>query len=157
MRFRLTVLALILVIAEQGAHSCSLLASGYFYQVTHLRGKVVGFGSYWPGLGHHSYPRWVRHSFTKAGVTLRLFQYAESRRDWNDPVATVRTDKRGRFDFGQIPRGHHTLAVDWPSDLATTFDVEITYLSTETPSVLIDASGVDPDCSGGQEFIVNRK
>ena len=45
------------------------------------------------------------------------------------------------------------MAVDWPAAYSDFFDVEIKKLSTETSSVTIDVSPVDPDCTGGHEFI----
>jgi hypothetical protein len=68
-------------------------------------------------------------------------------------VKTVRTDTNGEFDFGVLQEGHYTLVIDWPSEYADWFDVEIKNLPRRTSSVKIDVSPVYPDCTGGHEFI----
>jgi hypothetical protein len=113
----------------------------------------------WPMLGHKSYPRWLRHSVARENVRLRLHQYRwPIRTDSQRPlVKTVTTHEDGTFDFGVVPEGHYTLLVDWPVESGESFDVEIRKLPAETSSVKIDVSPVDPDCSGGHEFIVYSK
>lgn len=69
------------------------------------------------------------------------------------PIATVRTDEHGRFDFGNLQEGHYTLVIDWAAEYSDQFDVEIKKLPAETSSVKIDVSPVVPDCIGGHEFI----
>ena len=145
-----------LLIQAQQAFSCSF-AIGYFYQVTRLRGTVVGTGNYWPLPGYRSYPRWIRQRVRRGNADLRLYDYRwpGSVRD-RQPIATVRTDNRGRFDFGTLQEGHYTLVIDWAaehSEHSDHFDVEIKKLRAETSSVEIDVSPVDPDCTGGHEFI----
>jgi hypothetical protein len=145
------------VFQAQQVLSCEL-ATGYFHQVTRLRGTVVGMGNYWPLLGYRSYPRWLRHRTLRGNVDLRLYDYRwprsirESR-----PVAVTRADENGRFDFGVLREGHYALVIDWPTEYANPFDVEIKRLPAETSSVTIDVSPVDPDCSGGHEFISYSK
>jgi len=68
-------------------------------------------------------------------------------------VKTVETDKNGVFDFGPLKIGYYTLTIDDQD----AFDVEVKNLPQVTESVLIDASPVYPDCSGGHEFIVKTK
>lgn len=67
------------------------------------------------------------------------------------------TDKNGRFDFGSVPVGHYTLVIDWPTVDGDSFDVEVNNLAAETSSVTTDVSQVDPDCTGGHEFVVTPK
>ena len=50
-------------------------------------------------------------------------------------VKTVRTDTNGEFDFGVLQEGHYTLVIDWPSEYADWFDVEIKNLPRRTSSV----------------------
>jgi hypothetical protein len=64
----------------------------------------------------------------------------------------TRADENGRFDFGVLREGHYTLVIDWPTEYANSFNAEIKRLPAETPSVTID-----PDCSGGHEFISYSK
>ena len=147
------LLAWALVFQAQQALPCSF-ATGYFHQVTRLRGTVVGMGNYWQLLGYHSYPRWLRQRTVRGSVNLRLYDYRWPRsiRE-SQPVAVTRADENGRFDFGALREGHYTLVIDWPTEYANFFDVEIKKLPAETSSVTMDVSPVDPDCSGGHEFI----
>lgn len=147
-----------LMFGAQEAISCSLLR-GDFYQVTGLRGRVVGMTNYWPLLGYRSYPSWLRHRVARDNVKLRLYKYGWPMSEHSETplVETVTTDKNGRFDFGSIPIGHYTLVIDWPAIDGDLFDVEITNGVGETSSVTIDVSQVDPDCMGGHEFIVDPK
>jgi hypothetical protein len=121
---------------------------GYFYQVTALKGRVVG--STWHGL-----PRWLRQSFPLKHVKLALYEYRWPRVGWDDGslVKTVETDDRGNFEFGPLKMGHYTLKVD---DVDS-FDVERTDLPRQTGNITIDVSPVYPDCTGGHEFIVSSK
>jgi transposase len=75
----------------------------------------------------------------------------------NQLQCDARTDERGGFDFGALREGHYTLVIDWPAEYSNLFDVEIKKLPTETSSVEIDVSPVDPDCTGGHEFISHSK
>ena len=90
----------------------------------------------------------------RASVNLRLYKYRHPSgiRDV-PPFATVKTDKNGRFDFGALPEGHYTLAVDWPVEYGGMFDIEVKPLSAATSSVKVDISPVNPACRGGHEII----
>ena len=140
------VFAAVLALSVYPAHSCSW-AVRYFHQVTCLRGTVVGMS--------HGWPRWLQQHISRDNVKLRLYQYRWPVRDRSEMpfVKSVTTDEHGRFDFGDLSKGHYTLVIDWPSDYAASFDVEITSLSKPTVSVKIDVSPVSPDCTGGHEFI----
>jgi Prealbumin-like fold domain len=151
------VLAGALVVQAADASACSL-RQGYFYQVTQLLGTVVGRNNYWALLEYRSYPRWLRQRTVRGKVDLRLYEY----RSWrtlreSHPIATVRTDENGKFNFGALPTGHYTLVIDWPDEYGEIFDVEIKSLPVETTSITIDVSPVDPDCTGGHEFIVRSR
>ena len=148
----------VLMLGAQEAISCSLL-HGYFYQVTQLRGRIVGMTNYWPLLGYRSYPSWLQHRVARDHVKLRLYKYGWPIRDRSETplVETLTTDKNGRFDFGSVPVGHYTLVIDWPNVDGDSFDVEVNNLAAETSSVTIDVSQVDPDCTGGHEFMVDPK
>jgi hypothetical protein len=142
-----TVLAPLLLLSVSQVHACSW-AVGFFYQVTALKGQVVG-------TTYHGLPRWLRQSFTKKHAKLVLYEYRWPRAQNNMPpiVKTLETDGKGVFDFGPLRTGHYTLAIDgedW-------FDVEIKELSQVTESVTIDVSPNSPDCTGGHEFNVKTR
>lgn len=149
------VIASALLFLPQEVFPCSLL-HGYFYQVTRLRGRVVGMTNYWPLLGYGSYPSWLRHRIARDNVKLRLYEYRWPIHDRTETpfIKAVTTDKNGKFDFGNVPAGHYTLVIDWPVADGNSFDVEIKNSTAETSSVTIDVSPVDPDCRGGHEFSV---
>ena|SRR5271155_4848335 len=141
------VLAASLLLAVLQARACHW-AVGYFYQVTALKGQVVG-------TTYHGLPRWLRQSFAKKHAKLVLFEYRwpTSRNNMPPIVKTVETDGEGMFDFGLLRTGHYTLAIDdedW-------FDVEIKEPPQVTESVTIDVSPAYPDCTGGHEFIVRTR
>ena len=120
------------------------LAPGYFYQITALKGRVVGTH------GYHTYAsRWFRQRFARKHANLALYKYSQPS-DETSLVKTVETDDHGSFDFGPLALGHYTLRID-ESDL---FDVEIKELPRKTESVTIDVSPINPDCKGGHEFNV---
>jgi hypothetical protein len=131
------------------------VARGYFYQVTQLRGKVVG-----AKLGPIQYAGWLRRSFIRADAQLTLDSYRFPIKDRGDLflVKKAVADREGNFDFGSWNQGHYTLVVDdarWGQ--SDWFDVEITKVPRETESVIVDISPNFPDCKGGHEFIVNSK
>jgi hypothetical protein len=106
------VIAISLVLGVPRAPACTW-AIGYFYQVTSLRGVIVG--SNLPFL--HSIRR-LRQSFVREHVKLTLYDYLWPRTvsDWV-PVKSVNTDTDGKFDFGAIKPGHYMLRIDeekWP-------------------------------------------
>jgi hypothetical protein len=135
-----------LLLAVLQARACEW-AVGYFYQVTALKGQVVG-------TTYHGLPRWLRQSFAKKHAKLVLYEYRWPRAQNNMPIIrTVESDGHGMFDFGPLRAGHYTLAVDDEDS----FDVEIKEQPQATESVTIDVSPVYPDCTGGHEFIVRTK
>lgn len=140
--------ALLLLILVSPASACTF-AQGYFYQVTALKGRVVG--TTWHGL-----PRWLRQSFSRKHAKLALFEYRWPLAAWDEAlvVKTIETDGHGNFDFGPLKTGHYILRIDG-EDL---FDVEVKEdVPRVTDSVIVDVSPVFPDCTGGHEFIVKEK
>ena len=146
-RMKLTLAIISLVVLSASPVSACTLAPGYFYQITALRGRVVGTHS------HHIFaPRWLRQSFVRKHAKLALYEY---RQPWNETllVKTIETDDSGSFDFGPLKLGHYMLRID-DNDL---FVVEVKDLPRETESVTIDVSPIRPDCKGGHEFLVKMK
>ena len=141
------VLASLLLLTVLQAHACHW-AVGYFYQVTALKGQVVG-------TTYHGVPRWLRQSFAKKHAKMVLYEYRwpRARNDMPPIIKTVETDGNGMFDFGPLGTGHYTLAIDGEDS----FDVEIKELPQATESVTIDVSPVYPDCTGGHEFIIRTR
>jgi hypothetical protein len=141
------VLAALLLLAALQARACEF-AVGYFYQLTALKGQVVG-------TTYHGLPRWVRQSFAKKHAKLVLYEYRwpKARNSMPPIIKTVETDGEGMFDFGPLRTGHYRLAIDDKDS----FDVEIKELPQVTESVTIDVSPVYPDCTGGHEFIVRTR
>lgn len=141
------ILAAVFLLLEYPAHSCEW-AVGHFHQITCLRGSIVGTNRGWP--------RWVRQRVVRDNVNARLYEYRWPLHDRREMplVKAIKTDKRGGFDFGELPKGHYTLVIDWPTEYAEWFDVEIITLPKPTTSVKIDVSPVYPDCTGGHEFMV---
>jgi hypothetical protein len=143
-RVALAVASLVLLSLSQ-LRACTLV-QGYFYQVTSLKGRVVG-------THHLTYaPRWFRQSLPRKHAKLALYEYGHS---WEDAfiVKTVNSDDHGNFDFGQLEIGHYALRID-DNDV---FDVELKDLSRITASVTIDVSPIHPDCKGSHEFIVRTE
>ena len=95
---------------------------GYFYQVTNLRGTVVG--SKFPLL--HSF-RWFRRSIARPEAKLTLYNYCWPCDIWKlPPTKTVVADSDGKFDFGSLKPGHYYLrADDEKGGLSDWFDVEV--------------------------------
>lgn len=127
--------------------ACSF-GRGYFYQITALKGRVVGTEE----LHIFDSLRWLRQAFVRKHAKLTLYEYREPF-DRRLLVMTVETDDHGNFDFGPLRIGHYTLRINDGSS----FNVEIKDLPQKTRSVIIDASPVYPDCSGGHEFIIKTK
>jgi hypothetical protein len=131
------------------AHTCSW-ANGYFFQVTCLRGKVVGVAK--GNLRQMS--RWVRQKVLRDDAGLTLYEYRWPVKDLSEMrvVKSVQTDKHGVFDFGTLPDGHYRLDIKgpWGEEL---FDVQVVQLPTRTASVTPDISPVYPDCTGGHELV----
>jgi hypothetical protein len=143
------VVASLVLLFVSNIRACEFV-EGYFYQVTALRGQVVG--TTFRGL-----PRWLRQSFARKHVAVTLYEYRRPSRRTDQPlVKTVETDDEGKFDFGILKTGHYELVVGDVWSLES-FDVEVTELTRETVSVTIDASPFYPDCTGGHEFIVRTR
>ncbi len=144
---KLTLAIVSLVLLSASHLSACTLAPGYFYQITALKGRVVGTHR-----RHTFAPRWWRQSFIRKHAKLALYEY---RQPWDETllVKTVETDEHGSFDFGPLKLGHYTLRID-DNDL---FDVEVKDLPRKTESVTIDVSPINPNCKGGHEFITKVK
>ncbi|MFN7919326.1 MAG: hypothetical protein U0Q16_04470 [Bryobacteraceae bacterium] len=126
-------------------------AIGYFHQVTHLRGKIVGAA---PG-DIRGWFRWSRQMVARSDAKLSLYRYQWPRDMHGKPIKEVAAGKNGEFDFGELPVGHYSLALSLPAAGAE-FDVETIKRTVAAKSVLIDISPVLPDCSGGHEFIASN-
>ena len=144
------LIVFILTLGVSRIVACSL-ASGYFYQVTSLRGTVVGCK--FPVL--HSF-RWFRQSVMRPQARLVLYDYC-----WPcdiqsfAPVKTVFTGTDGKFDFGILKPSHYYLRIDDEKDsLSDGFEVEVKGSPNPKESETIDISPVHPDCTGGHEFTV---
>ncbi len=151
-RARWYCVLLLLIAFATNASPCSL-ARPYFYQVSQLRGRVVG-----AKLGPLQYIRWLRQSFSRSNAKLTLYEYRSPVRSWGEfpLLRTVDADRGGNFDFGDLPKGHYVLEVK-DSTLHDWFEVEVTATARPTDSVLIDISPFFPDCKGGHEFVVRTK
>jgi hypothetical protein len=94
-RVKITAIVLVpvLLLAVLQVHACSW-AEGFFYQVTALKGQVVGTT--------YGLPRWLRQSFAKKHAKLVLYEYRwpRARNDMPPIVKTLETDGKGMFDFG---------------------------------------------------------
>ena len=144
MKIALTIALLMLLLVPQ-TRACTL-AIGHFYQVSALKGRVVGTHN----LTYS--PRWFRHFFVRKHAKLALYEYRQTLDD-SSLVKTVETDNRGNFDFSPLKIGHYTLRID-DNDL---FAVEVKELPRITATVTIDVSPIHPDCKGGHEFIVRTR
>jgi len=144
------VIVLVLTLGVSRILACSW-SIDYFYQVTSLRGTVVG--SRFPIL--HSF-RWFRQSVVRPKAKLILYDYC-----WPcdvrslAPFKTVFTDDDGKFDFGAVKPSHYYLRIDDDKDsLSDWFAVEVKRTPNPKESETIDISPVSPDCTGGHEFII---
>jgi hypothetical protein len=144
------VIVFVLTLGVSRILACSW-AIGHFYQVTSLRGTVVG--SKFPVL--HSF-RWFRQSVVRPQAKLILYPYC-----WPcdvrslAPVKTPFTGADGKFDFGILMPSHYYLIIDdEKGSLSDGFEVEVKRPPNQKESETIDISPVHPDCTGGHEFIV---
>lgn len=132
------------------ANACSL-ATGYFHQVTCLKGRVVGVS-----LGPIQ-SRWLRRMFTVSGAELEVYEYSSGKRiEDRKPLARVVTNRKGEFEFASLKEGHYTLHIKG-NNLEDWFDVEITNKVPVTRQIIIDVSPILPDCTGGHEMEVQAK
>ncbi len=143
-----TLVALITLI--RAAYPCSL-AIGYFYQVTRLRGTVVGVNN---GDLRHPF-RWARQRAIRPNVKLTLYEYRwpVKATDERTIIKVVKTDGNGGFDFATLPTGHYTLDINDPWGGRSMFDVEIVSLPKPVDFEIIDISPVYPNCKGGHESV----
>jgi hypothetical protein len=151
-QIKLLIIASLSLATISPADSCSLIL-GYFYQVTALKGQVVGSQNFIL----QSIPR-LRQSLGRNHAELTLYEYSQTKSHASPPpLKTITADSHGNFDFGPIPPGHYTLAIYEPAwNNSDYFDVEIKSLPTATASILIDISPIHPDCTGGHQFMVNK-
>ena len=150
---RAMALFLIATVFGCAAYPCSL-APGYFHQVTAIRGRVVG---------HERQvfsPRWFRQLFSVGGASLTLYEYRSpiTRPEDLKRVATIAANSKGEFDFGAVPKGHYSLDinVNGTDSMGGWFDVEVTDAVAPTQSILLDVTGLSPDCTGGHEFMERK-
>ena len=141
----------VLSILSGNAKACEL-ARGYFYQVTSLKGRIVG-----RSLGPVQF-RWLRRMFSVSGAELTLYDYNQPFNWDHKPPAIARTQTTpaGEFEFGDIKEGHYRLEIHGESRHSL-FDVEITNQVSKTKSILIDVSPIHPDCTGGHQFEVEAE
>jgi hypothetical protein len=133
--------------------ACDLLEDN-FHQITRLSGSVVGVAKSDPRHNVKS----IRQSVPVKKAKLELFSYSTTQtKIWErKPLFTKFSDDKGIFDFGQIPDGRYTLLIstEWNDD---EYAVEITQKVHKSDLIKIDISPVNPDCTGGHEFLINQK
>lgn len=142
---------ILLLFIPKIALPCDLI-HGYFYQVTSLRGTVVGVDRNDPR--HMS--EWFRHRTKRRHLSMKLMPYglsAEQERK-NSPIKIVESNPSGNFDFGPLHTGHYELLIDtgWEDWGTDRYDVEVVSGPKPNKSVLIDVSPINPDCTGGHQF-----
>ena len=136
-----TVLTILLffAICSSVGFACSLLE--FVHEVTAIRGQVVG-----------------RDLGPAKGADLTLYDYqAMAHLEDLKPVAKVKSDDSGRFDFGSIAQGHYIFGIVTKGLGEDQFEVKVTRKAKPTESILVDVSHVMADCSGGHKFIVKVK
>ena len=150
---KLLLIATLCLATISPAHSCELIP-GYFYQVTALKGQVVGSQNF-----IIQSIAWLRQSLGRNHAELTLYEYSQTKSLATRPkLKIVTADFNGNFDFGPVPPAHYTLTIHEPTwDNSTSFAVEIKPLATATASVLIDISPIHPDCTGGHQIIVKTE
>ena len=149
---RLAIFALI--VFSQSAFACKW-AAGYFYQLTDLRGRIVGVNN-----GDLRHPvRWLRQRVAQGNVRLTLYDYRWPVKDLGElqKVKAVVSDQDGNFAFGKMPGGHYVLVIEAPWGGQDWYDVEFARSAKETVSITIDISPNYPDCTGGHELIIATK
>jgi hypothetical protein len=103
--------------------------------------------------------RWLRQRVSVTDATLTLHEYrAPVKLEELKKIAAVKTDGKGSFDFGSIPKGHYSLSIQVKDSdrMGGWFDVEVTDEVKATRSITIDVSPINPDCTGGHEFIETK-
>jgi hypothetical protein len=144
----ITILAIVFCFATTG-DACSLIP-GYFHQVTHLKGRVVG-----KSLGHIQF-RWLRRMYKVSGAELEIYEYASPWRKDAKPLARTVANSAGEFEFGTLKEGHYALFIKG-GGMQDLFDVEITNKVPVTKLVTIDISPFFPDCKGGHEIEIQAE
>jgi hypothetical protein len=113
-------------------------APGYFYQVTQLRGIVVGAEeSSFLGI------RWHGRPTARKQATLSLYEYRWPIKARSDMplIKQTHTDAEGHFEFGLLQPGHYTLVIDEKNgNWSDWFDVEIVKQPKETDRVTINVT-----------------
>jgi hypothetical protein len=94
---RATILAFLLLLAALQAHACEWTV-GYLYQVTALKGQVVG-------TTYHGLPRWLRQSFAKKHAKLVLYGYRWLRAENNAPPIIKVVEPTARECLISAPSG----------------------------------------------------
>jgi hypothetical protein len=136
----------LLFLAVPPGRTCEF-STDYFYQITALKGRVVGLNSRFYA------PRWSRQAFARRNTKLALYKYSWPPVRNSMPIRTVETDVNGKFDFGPVNAGHYTLII---GD-ADSFNVEVKDNPKRTATITIDVSPVSPDCTGGHELLVKTE
>ncbi|MGC2697969.1 MAG: hypothetical protein WA738_19455 [Candidatus Angelobacter sp.] len=139
----ITILAIVFCFAITG-DACSLI-HGYFHQVTHLKGRVVG-----KSFGPIQF-RWLRRMYNVSGAELEVYEYASPRHKDAKPLARAVANSAGEFEFGTLKEGHYSLFIKG-GGMQDSFDIEITNKVPRTKEVTLDISPIFSDCTGGHEF-----
>jgi len=150
---RIIAIVMFVVLISSLGGACSWVV-GHFHQVTAIRGRVVG-----RNLGPLQF-RWLRQSFSVSEATLTLYEYRPlAKVEDRKKIAVIKTDSHGNFDFGAVPKGHYSLDIGVKDSdrMGGWFDVEVTDTVKPTNNIVIDVSPIAPDCTGGHEFIENKK
>jgi hypothetical protein len=73
-------------------------------------------------------------------------------------IATITADAHGNFDFGLVPNGHYSVGVNVKNSdrMGGLFYVEVTDKIKATDKIILDVSPINPDCTGGNEFIEKK-
>ena len=103
--------------------------------------------------------RWLRQLFSVDDATLTLYEYrSPAKIEDLKKIAVIKTDSRGNFDFGSTPNGHYSLEINVKNfdRMGGWFDVEVIQAVKATRAIIIDASPIEPDCTGGHEFIEEK-
>jgi hypothetical protein len=154
LRTQVGALILVSALLKASALPCSW-APGYFYQVTAIRGRVVGVNLNDSYLAPLQYWKWVRQRVRKS-ATISLYKYEFPPSKNRAPILTAKTDVNGWFELKDVKPGHFSINVK-DEKLNGWFDVEVTDKAKPTDFINIDISLNFPDCKGGHEFEIHTK